>query len=391
MYAVGMSSKLLSAGIFAVALVGCELSGTVPVATDASPPEPTDTTSPPDTGDTGVVEATGATGATGLGDATGDTGLAAHTGDTAEPPDPTGHTGTPGSTGDTGSPPSDTGPVLDCLDLPRPGPRTYHTWIHSSEEFTFDDLGNMVNVSDASNAVWRTPYGGPPELVAPYQSPELAGHRFMLDGDLAVAEEFRGRVSRQSMTGSNTTLQGGLTSPNSIAVRTDGRVFVTAYDEVRRLNPSTGANILVWRRNFEDLDGLTFSPDYNTLYVNSDERGTVFALNLTALGGLQDWFVVDDLPLEWSELGGQAVDACGNLYVLRTDGKLWRIYTNGRREWLANLRNGSGGGVYSTSLNFGSGLGGFASDHLFVMDRYGGMIEMDAGIEGNWEPHLPPR
>lgn len=310
-------------------------------------------------------------------------------GDTDTPAD-TSDTGTVAPTGDTGvgPPTGDTAPPIDCLDLPLSGAITYHEWVHGSEEFTFDTLGNLINASDATDAVWRTPYGGPSELVAIYDSWELAGHRFLLDGDLAIADEYQGAIMRQAMNGARNPLATGLTSPNSVTVRSDGMLYSTAYDEIRRVNPDTGDHVRIARFNGEDQDGLAFSPDYSTLYANSDSQGTVRALFLDAVGDVLAITVVAELGFG-GELGGMAVDVCGNLYVQRTEGTLYRIYTDGRVVELGRLTPpGPFGSSYTTAVNFGSGRGNFPADHLFVMDRNGGLYEIEVGVRGIAGPHL---
>jgi hypothetical protein len=41
------------------------------------------------------------------------------------------------------------------------------------------------------------------------------------------------------------------------------------------------------------------------------------------------------------------------------------------------------------ALNFGSGVGDWQADKLYVMDFLGKMYEVDVGVPGKWEPHLP--
>lgn len=87
-----------------------------------------------------------------------------------------------------------------------------------------------------------------------------------------------------------------------------------------------------------------------------------------------------------SQLDGAATDACGNVYVLRTDGRISRIRANGEIEpnYLRLPES-----PYTSSLHFGSGIGGWEKDHLYVMERTGILYDIPVGIPGAWEPHLP--
>ncbi len=277
-------------------------------------------------------------------------------------------------------------PQDECPILPGPRPWEYLDWVPSSEEFAFDDQGFLVNVDDGADAIWRTPYGGPQDLVAPYQAVEVAGSRFMIDGDLVICDEWDGALVRIGPDGSNELLLGGLNSPNSVAVDDQGFVYVTSFDEVRRLNPTNGDMTLLKAVENADLDGLTFSPDFRSLYFNHDDGGTIGVIKLDADGNALDTYTINTIE-GWNELDGMNVDECGNVYVLRTDGNIWRLKPDETLELFMDL--GQQGNPWTTSLNFGSGIGGWERDHLYVMDRNGGMFDIDVGINGKWEPHLP--
>jgi sugar lactone lactonase YvrE len=269
-----------------------------------------------------------------------------------------------------------------CLDLPvEPLSRERVEGTSPSEEFAFDANGNMLNVPDGEEAVFRTPFGGPSEIVGPFDAIEVAGVRVLLDDGLAVANEWNGTVERVDLqTGARTTLASGLPSPNSLAVSPDGMLYVASLGEVARVDLDTLEVVRIVNLPWLDLDGLTFSPDYETLYFNYDEGGSVGALDLTS----------DEPPVlfasldtdYWSELDGMATDACGNVYVARVDGTIFRIDPEGNALEYAEVD------AWTTALSFGSGVGGWERDHLYVMDRSEGLIELDVGIEGRPEPHL---
>ncbi len=300
---------------------------------------------------------------------TGDTAGAGSTADTAS-----------GATGHTG----DTAPDPCGLLSPIPISIAPMAGYPPSEEFAFDALGNMVNVDDSADAMFRTPYGGPPTLVAPYNSIEVAGTRFLPDGDLAVCDEWEGAVVRLTPAGARSVLAGGLISPNSIAVRSTGDVYVAGYGEVVRVHPD-GTQERIFERAFTDFDGAALAPDELALWINHDDGGVVGRLELDANGDVVSFDSVVELA---GSLDGASVDVCGNYYVVTIAGVLWRVSPDGGTQRMADL--GNAGAFYTTAVRFGSGVGGWERDHLYVMDRTGGtLFDVELDVEGAKMPHWP--
>lgn len=77
-----------------------------------------------------------------------------------------------------------------------------------------------------------------------------------------------------------------------------------------------------------------------------------------------------------------ALDACGNLYVVVMDGRVYRVAPTGAAVEIADL--GADGPVVTTALHFGSGVGGWESDHLYVMDRANAaLFAIPVGVSGS--------
>jgi sugar lactone lactonase YvrE len=286
-------------------------------------------------------------------------------------------------TDDTGEPP----PTDLCANLP-PNPTSWQTlgFVPTSEDFAFDNEGYLVNVSDALDTLAQTSYAGVVNFIAPYSSWELAGITMLLDGDAALCDEGAGSLVRLTMAGGQDVILGGMSSPNSVTIDEEGFIYSTAYDEVRRINPTTGDYTILFELQGKDLDGLTFSPDFDVLYFNHDEGGEVGSIEVDATGHGSNLQIITDLGAGWSaELNGATVDECGNLYVTTTNGEIHRIFPDGSKELFIEFS----GSPNTTALNFGSGIGGWKADHLYVMNRYGDMYEVDVGLKGKWEPHMP--
>jgi hypothetical protein len=269
-----------------------------------------------------------------------------------------------------------------CLEVPaEPLSRARVDGTEPSEEFAFDAYGNMLNLPDGEEGVFQTPLGGPSQFVGPFDAVEVAGVRVLVDGGLAVANEWNGTVERVDLqTGARTVLASGLPSPNSLGVSADGMMYVASYGEVARVDLETLELERIVSLPFLDLDGITFSPDYETLYFNYDEGGSIGALDLTA-DEPPTLFASLDTDY-WSELDGMATDVCGNVYAARVDGTIFRISPEGDVSEYAQVD------AWATAVSFGSGVGGWERDHLYVMDRSEGLIVLEAGVEGRPEPHL---
>lgn len=293
-------------------------------------------------------------------------------------------TGNPGGTPtgtNTGGTPCESAPPL-------PGTWTLMTNVPESEEFTFDDQGYLLNISDASNLLYRTTRFGVAETLVPYSSPEIGGIRFVPGGDkLVVADEGNGALKSLTLAGQTEVLLGAVVEPNSLAIHSDGWIYTTAADQIWRVDPDgLQAPILQFTLPGYDLDGLVLSNDESTLYFNHDEDGLVFEATVGIDGELGTPQQIANLDTGFGELDGTAIDMCDSLYVVNTDGRIFRVRPGGQSLVWVTLPFGS----FTTAAHFGSGVGDWKADHLYVMDRTGAMYEVPAGVPGKVEPHLQP-
>jgi len=297
--------------------------------------------------------------------------------------------GTDTSLTDTPAPTNTTTtPSTTFTDCTVPAPTTYskQDLEYPGEEFSFDREGHFVTAVDWADTIARMTRDGTWDFVVPYQSEELAGIDILLDGDLVIADEANGAIARVSPEGATTILDGSVLSPNSIAVSNQGIVYTTAFDEIYRIDPDTQDKELLAQYPGRDLDGLAFSPDFKYLWFNQDDQGDVYRMELDDDGFEVDTQFMVDFNLQFNtEIDGMTTDACGNLYIIRTDGKISRYLTDGTKQH-NYLRIPEA--QYASALHFGSGIDGWESDHLYVMDRFGTLYDVDVGIPGALEPHL---
>lgn len=90
---------------------------------------------------------------------------------------------------------------------------------------------------------------------------------------------------------------------------------------------------------------------------------------------------------EYGGLDGINVDACDNLYVTEyIQGNVWRFAAEGATaERAAELRSS-----WIPNLHWGNGVGGWALDTLYVMDRdRKGVFTLELGVEGHGDAYQP--
>ena len=132
----------------------------------------------------------------------------------------------------------------------------------------------------------------------------------------------------------------------------------------------------------DQVDGVAFSPSGHLL-VSSHRTDSILRYEGDT-GDFVDVFVGSasggiDGP------GPMTVRRDGNVYVIQVDGMLRRVTPDGDVEVVANV---SFPGVFTSAVRFGSGLGGWERDHIYIMDRSGGVHDVRVGIDGGDEPHL---
>jgi len=276
-------------------------------------------------------------------------------------------------------PPSDdttTGPSVDCESIPRgPFPYTIKSGIYATEDFAFDDLGNLVG-ANAGN-LFRTQYDGTPQLWVPGAA-VAAGLRATSEG--MVVYNGSDNLSRVNEFDAPELILGGLAYPNGMDVDLDGFVYVAEQSgsRVRRIDSETG-EFTILAEGLYAPNGVSFSPDYQTLYVGSFGGGTITAIHLNPD------MTTDSVDLFYGSIGGgaldgMAVDACGNVYVCEyVAATVWRIPPDGSTIEPVVYLGGDTGWI--PNMQFGSGYGGWDPLTLYVLDFGAGRVfEVPVGV-----------
>ena len=165
------------------------------------------------------------------------------------------------------------------------------------------------------------------------------GQTFAPDGSIIFCEQNGRRISRMNPDGTGVTtvvetFEGKrLNSPNDIAARSDGTVFFSDppygappdrpldFQAVFALDRSGTLHKVA--DDFEKPNGLAFSPDERTLYVNDTARYQVRAFDIDPTGFVPKGpgrVVATPDPTEKGGPDGMKVDQAGRLFVAVAQG-----------------------------------------------------------------------
>lgn len=271
----------------------------------------------------------------------------------------------------------DTDTAWDCDDLPEPwlatfeldGPWGYH-------DVAFDDEGNIVGSNDTATNLYKVDSGGDWELFASGLS-GIEGLDYLPDGDLVAASGNYGIV-RIAPDGSFDPIASSLTAYN-ITVGPDGMVYAGDNQSLYRIDPDTGAidtlNTSLYAR------GADFSPDLDRMYIHTLYMGEIWVVEMDEdfeMAGAPELFA-SIATCTWMD--GLGVDACGNVYVpCWNTSSLYRITPDG--EVTAVVSWGSNSSKYGHNLEWGSGIGGWDDQSLYMPQPYdgGSVVEVHVGV-----------
>lgn len=212
--------------------------------------------------------------------------------------------------------------------------------------------GSLLFSDIPANRIYRwTPEGG----AQVWREPTGNSNGLTLDreGRLIACEHSGRRVSRTEAdgtvvaiasrfpsTGSGRSNGGKLNSPNDVVVKSDGVVYFTdppyGIQPEEREQPVNGVyrifrdgtlDLLV--EDFDRPNGLAFSPDESTLYIDDSPRRHVRAFDVRSDGTLANSRIIADMdhPQPGSP-DGMKIDEEGHLYVTGATG-VWVFEPNG--------------------------------------------------------------
>ncbi len=196
-------------------------------------------------------------------------------------------------------------------------------WVAANSELLFSDIpaDRIVRFKDGKCATFRSP------------SRNANGLTLDKQGRLIACEHGSRRVTRTETDGAVTILaeryeSKRLNSPNDVVVKSDGAIYFTdppygVKREERELDfqgvyriSADGKTLDLLAKDFVMPNGLAFTPDEKTLYVNDTERGHIRAFDVAADGRLTNSRVFAQTP----GADGMKVDNAGNVYCTTQKG-----------------------------------------------------------------------
>jgi len=176
------------------------------------------------------------------------------------------------------------------------------------------------------------------------------GMTYEVSGDLLVCEHATSSVVRERVDGTRETVASHfdgheLNSPNDVVVSSDGSIYFSdptygrmpgfgveraqdlSFQGVYRVAPSGGAlQLLV--DDFEQPNGLCFSPDESLLYINDSPRAQIRVFDVAADGSIGNGSIFFDKigsgDIDEGIPDGMKCDERGNIYVTGPGG-VWVI------------------------------------------------------------------
>ncbi len=181
-------------------------------------------------------------------------------------------------------------------------------------------------------------------------SNQCNGMTYDAAGNLYVCEHSTSTLVREAPDGSRTAIashDGGkeINSPNDVVVKSDGSAYFSDptygrmpvfgrereqdldFQGVYRVPPG-GGDIELLGDDFEQPNGLCFSPDESLLYINDSPRAHIRLFDVNADGSLSNGRMffenVGDGELESGIVDGMKLDEHGNIWVTGPRG-IWVI------------------------------------------------------------------
>jgi WD40 repeat protein len=281
------------------------------------------------------------------------------------------------------SPPDSAGVnATNCTSL-RAGPCTarLRNSTIESDELTFDPQGRMLLIR--GNDVIRLADGMTEVILRGVLGSQGGALRFLTDGSLLVADFTGDEVIGYNLPSRAPLFSADTEAPMKIAVGPRDRLYVSSNDGfIYMVNTATGQEQVVASPD-DEVGGLAFSPDHQTLYAGLLTQDAVAAFPVRPQGQLGPRTIfARNVPYPYALV----VDECGNVYSSGDPGGQIRRIRNGRTDVLLGINRSQLWG-----LAFGSGKHGWSDTALYVSSNsegVAGLFEVEVGVRG--APALPP-
>jgi gluconolactonase len=243
---------------------------------------------------------------------------------------------------------------------------------------------------------------GVEEVMRP--SNKCNGMVYEADGNLLVCEHVTSSLVREYPDGRRETIASHyrgkeLNSPNDVITKSDGSIYFSdpwygrmpvfgeererqlGFQGVYRIAPGGGEpELVVDEDEFEQPNGLCFSPDESLLYINDTPRAHIKVFDVADDGTLSNGRMffegIGSGVIEEGIPDGMKIDERGNIYVTGPDG-VWVISPEGEHLGLIEVPENVGNIVF----------GGPEWKHLY-MPSSTSLYRVELKVAGNRLPYM---
>ena len=277
--------------------------------------------------------------------------------------------------------------------------------------FTFTEgpiwhpTGKYLLFSDMPADIRRkyTPGEGVVEVMNP--SNKCNGMTYEADLNLLVCEHVTSSLVREYPDGRRETVASHfegkeLNSPNDVCVRSDGSIYFSdpwygrmpvfglererdlGFQGVYRVPPGGGdPELVVGRDDYEQPNGLCFSPDESRMYINDTPKALINVYDVSADGSLENerlfFSGVGSGVIEEGIPDGMKCDERGNIWVTGPGG-IWVISAEGEHL-----------GVIEVPENTGNLTWGGDDWHTLFIPSSGSLYSIRTTVGPHHEPYMP--
>lgn len=277
-------------------------------------------------------------------------------------------------------------PGSACSDLPsEPLSITDLDKARGYKDLTFDTDGNLIGWD--GNSIWKVSYTNQMQLVLA-DVDDVEGLEYLPDGNLFYSG-YNG-INQVYADGSEEVIASSIgMGAVSIISDPDGRLYV-ANGSIYRIDPASKKSELWLDTNTGQTRfsarSITFDADYSLMIIGtlSGQNGELFAVRIDdEMDPVGKPFVYAVGVGSGSYHDGIDIDICGNVYVADYPNSLYRVSPDG--EVVDLLINYEEVGIsYGHGINFGSGIGGWRKDALYLPQPYDNntILEVVVGVDG---------
>lgn len=215
---------------------------------------------------------------------------------------------------------------------------------------------------------------------------DAAGNLIAATHDVGAITTFQVANGARGMFGAQTFNGQRFNSPNDLVLRGDGNLFFTdpafqapgnpqGATRVYRIDPAGTASVV--DGSLGNPNGITLSPDGNTLYVTSSQGLRRYAL---AADGTPDAGTTIPLQEGLQEADGMAMDCAGNIYTTEHGARRIRVFDPAGNQ----LASFGGQGTFANNVT-NMAFGGPNRTTLFITtltQNGGGMYSVEANVPG---------